>query len=89
MGGHHDLARRLTLTILGGRAEFERDLIRARTGEERECAKAGGVHIGRPPALTRHQREEALRDLEKRKATQADLARRFNVSRSTISRLAS
>ena len=68
------------LTVLGGLAEFERDLIRARTGEERECAKAGGVHIGRPPALTRHQREEALRDLEKRKATQADLARRFNVS---------
>ena len=44
--------------------------------------------MGRPPALTRHQRDEALRDLAKGKATQADLARRFNVSRSTISRLA-
>ena len=41
---------------------------------------------GPPPALTRHQREEALRDLAKGKATQADLAQRFNVSRSTISR---
>lgn len=79
---------RLMLTVLGGLAEFERDLIRARTGEGRERAKARGVHMGRPPALTRHQREEALRDLAKGKATQADLARRFNVSRSTISRLA-
>jgi DNA invertase Pin-like site-specific DNA recombinase len=78
---------RLLLTFLGGIGEFERDLIRARTGEGRERAKARGVHMGRPPALTRHQREEALRDLAKGKATQADLARRFNVSRSTISRL--
>ncbi|WP_424373393.1 helix-turn-helix domain-containing protein [Methylocystis silviterrae] len=38
--------------------------------------------------FTPHQREEVLRDLAKGKATQADLARRFNVSRSTISRLA-
>ena len=44
-------------------------------------------NMGRPPALTRHQREEALRDLAKGKATQADLARRFNVNRSAISRL--
>ena len=80
---------RLILTVLGGLAEFERDLIRARTGEGRERAKARGVHMGRPPALTCHQREEALRDLAKGKATQADLARRFNVSRSTISRLGS
>ena len=50
-------------------------------------AKARGVHMGRPPKLTRHQREEALRDLAKGKATQTDIARRFNVSRSTISRL--
>jgi len=78
---------RLMLTVLGGLAEFERDPVCARTGEGRERAKARGVHMGRPPALTRHQREEALRDLAKGKATQADLARRFNVSRSTISRL--
>jgi DNA invertase Pin-like site-specific DNA recombinase len=78
---------RLLVTFLGGIAEFERDLIRARTSEGRERAKKRGVHMGRPPALTAHQREEALRDLAKGKATQADLARRFNVSRSTISRL--
>ncbi len=76
------------LTVLGGLAEFERDLIRARTAEGRERAKARGVHMGRPPALTRHQRQEALAALMAGTATQADLARRFNVSQSTISRLA-
>ncbi len=75
------------LTVMGGLAEFERDLIRARTSEGRERAKARSVHMGRPSALTRHQREEALRDLGIGEATQADLARRFNVNRSTISRL--
>jgi DNA invertase Pin-like site-specific DNA recombinase len=34
---------RLMLTILGGLAEFERELIRARTGEGRKLAKARGV----------------------------------------------
>jgi DNA invertase Pin-like site-specific DNA recombinase len=31
------------LTVLGGLAEFERELIRARTGEGRKRAKARGV----------------------------------------------
>jgi DNA invertase Pin-like site-specific DNA recombinase len=52
---------RLMLTVLGGLAEFERDLIRARTSEGRERAKARGVKMGRPPTLTQHQRREALR----------------------------
>ena len=43
---------RLMLTVLGGLAEFERDLIRVRTGEGRERAKARGVKMGRKPKLT-------------------------------------
>src|SRR5262245_62108998 len=39
---------RLMLTVLGGLAEFERELIRARTGEGRKRAKARGVRFGRP-----------------------------------------
>ncbi len=78
---------RLMLTVLGGLAEFERELIVARTGEGRARAKARGQHMGRPPMLTAHQRQEALRALAAGTATQADLARRFNVSQSTISRL--
>ena len=79
---------RLMLTVLGGLAEFERELIRLRTGEGRSRAKARGVHMGRPPKLTPHQRREALQALASGTATQADLVRRFNVSQSTISRLA-
>jgi len=40
---------RLMPTVLGGLAEFERELIRARTGEGRERAKARGVKFGRKP----------------------------------------
>jgi DNA invertase Pin-like site-specific DNA recombinase len=54
---------RLMLTVLGGLAEFERELIRARTGEGRSRAKARGVKFGRPPKLTSHQRREALQRL--------------------------
>src|ERR1700731_2171784 len=52
---------RLVLTVLGGLAEFERDLIRARTGEGRARAKARGVKLGRKPKLTEHQKGEAIR----------------------------
>jgi DNA invertase Pin-like site-specific DNA recombinase len=43
------------LTVVGGLAEFERELIRARTGEGRARAKAKGVKMGRRPKLTDHQ----------------------------------
>ena len=39
---------RLMLTVLGGLAEFERELIRARTGEGRKRAQERGVKFGRP-----------------------------------------
>src|SRR6202050_5440572 len=52
---------RLMLTVLGGLAEFERDLIRARTSEGRARAVANGVKMGRPHKLTPHQRQEILR----------------------------
>jgi DNA invertase Pin-like site-specific DNA recombinase len=79
---------RLMLVVLGGLAEFERELIRARTGEGRARAKANGVHMGRPRKLTPYQRQEAL---ERRASGEAlvDIARTFNVSHTTISRLLS
>jgi DNA invertase Pin-like site-specific DNA recombinase len=78
---------RLMLTVLGGLAEFERELIIARTGEGRTRAKARGAKFGRPTALTPHQRREAMQRLANGEA-QADVARSFNVSQATISRLA-
>lgn len=83
MGLHDDPA----LTVLIGLAEFEPELIRARTGEGREHAKARAVHMGRPPKLIAYQRRDAQKALADGTATQADLARRYNVDQSTISRL--
>jgi DNA invertase Pin-like site-specific DNA recombinase len=79
---------RLMLTVLSGLAEFERELIRSRTGEGRERAKARGVKLGRKPKLTLHQQREAIRRRDVDGETLADIAHTYNVSRSTISRLA-
>jgi DNA invertase Pin-like site-specific DNA recombinase len=78
---------RLMLTVLGGLAEFERELIRARTGEGRKRAKERGVRFGRPRKMTPHQRQEAIQRLSAGE-TQADVARTYGVDAATICRLA-
>jgi DNA invertase Pin-like site-specific DNA recombinase len=77
---------RLMLTVLGGLAEFERELIKARTDEGRRRAMARGTKFGRKPKLTTHQIAEAL---ARRQAGEAlsEIGRSYNVSHSTISRL--
>jgi DNA invertase Pin-like site-specific DNA recombinase len=78
---------RLMLTVLGGLAEFERELIRARTGEGRARAKARGVKMGRKPKLTPHQQREAITRREAGEETFREIAASYNVSAATISRL--
>jgi DNA invertase Pin-like site-specific DNA recombinase len=76
---------RLMLTVLGGLAEFERELTRARTGEGRKRAQANGVKFGRPMALSPHQQAEIL----SRRAngeTLSVLAASYGVNRKTILR---
>ena len=77
---------RLMLTVLGGLAEFERELIRARTGEGRKRAQARGVRFGRPPKLNAHQRREAIERLRNGE-TQAEIARTYDVDATTIGQL--
>jgi DNA invertase Pin-like site-specific DNA recombinase len=77
---------RLMLTVLGGLAEFERELIRARTDDGRKRAQARGVRFGRRPKLTAHQVAEALARREAGEGL-AEIGRSYNVSHSTISRL--
>jgi DNA invertase Pin-like site-specific DNA recombinase len=78
---------RLLVSVLGSLAEFEREMIRERTGEGRKRAMARGVRFGRPQKLTPHQRREIL-DRIAAGEIQADLARTYNVGEATISRLA-
>jgi len=77
---------RLMLTVLGGLAEFERELIKARTAEGRTRAQARGVKFGRKLKLTPHQRAEALARKEAGESL-VEIGRSYNVSHSTISRL--
>jgi DNA invertase Pin-like site-specific DNA recombinase len=78
---------RLMLVVLGGLAEFEKDLIKARTSEGRARAKARGVHMGRPAKLDAHQQREAIARREAGEAL-VDIARSYRVSHTTIGRLA-
>jgi DNA invertase Pin-like site-specific DNA recombinase len=78
---------RLMLTVLGGLAEFERNLIRARTSEGRARAVARGQKMGRPPKLTPHQQKEAIKRRDSGNESLADIGRSYNVSAATISRL--
>src|ERR1700732_982575 len=79
---------RLMLTVLGGLAEFERDLIRARTGEGRARAVARGQRMGRPFKLTDHQQKEAIKRRDQGEESLTEIGRSYNVSAATISRLA-
>jgi DNA invertase Pin-like site-specific DNA recombinase len=72
--------------VLGCLVEFERELIRARTSEGRNRAKARGVRLGRKPKLTLHQQRKALKRRENGEPIR-DIARSYNVHNSTISRL--
>src|SRR5207245_11806123 len=77
---------RLMLTVLGGLAGFERELIRIRTSEGRARAKANGKSLGRRFKLTAHQKQEAIRRRDQGEPVRA-IARSYNVNASTISRL--
>ena len=77
---------RLMIAVLGGLADVERDLIRTRTAEGRNRAKGRGQHMGRPPALTAPQQQEA-RQRRADGATLKELAKSYNVGLATISRV--
>src|SRR6476661_11131341 len=61
-------AGKMIMTVFAGIAEFERDLIRERTGAGREAAKQRGVRFGRPRKLNPDQVRVASQRLEEGKA---------------------
>lgn len=76
----------LVLAMLGVAAKLERRRILERTARGRADAKAKGVKFGRKPILTAHQAREARQRIEAGE-TQRSVARSYNVSQATISRL--
>jgi hypothetical protein len=70
------------LTVLGGIAAFERDLILQRTNGGRMRA-AEGTRFGRRPKLTKHQAGEALKRVAAGE-TPREIALSYNVDHSTI-----
>ena len=71
-------AGKMIMTIFAGIAEFERDLIRERTGAGREAAKQRGVRFGLLRKLNTDQAQVATQLLAEGKAVR-DIARTFNV----------
>jgi len=76
----------LVLAMLGVAAKLERRRIIERTARGRADAKANGVQFGRKPKLTAHQQREARKRIDAGE-TQRSVARSYNVSQATISRL--
>jgi DNA invertase Pin-like site-specific DNA recombinase len=76
----------LVLAVLGVAAKLERRRIVERTARGRADAKANGVKFGRKPILTPHQQKEARKRIDAGEP-QRSVARSYNVSQATISRL--
>src|SRR5215213_8536501 len=77
----------LVAACFGIAAKFELRRIRERTAAGRAAAKAQGVKFGRKPKLTAHQKQEALHRRDVDGEPHRSIARSYNVSQSTISRL--
>ncbi len=77
---------RLMLTVPGGLAEFERELIHARRSEGRKRAHANGVKMGRLPNLDAFHQREAVKRLKAGESPRT-IGRSYGVHRSTIERL--
>ena len=77
----------IVFAILGVAAKLEHRRIKERTARGRADAKAKGVKFGRKPILTPHQQQEARARVAAGEP-QRSIARSYNVSQATISRLA-
>ena len=79
---------KLMFNILGSIAEFERDLINARTSEGRAAAKAKGVKFGRKEKLTSDQMEALRADVKAGILSMRAIADKYQIARNSVYRLA-
>lgn len=84
-------AGRFMVTVWVGLAEFDREQILERTSDGRASARARGVRMGRPPALTRDQVAFVIRARSaprENRMTIGQLQAVLGVGRSTVARAA-
>jgi len=79
-------AGKMTMQVLCAVAEFERDLLIERTQAGLARVKAEGKMLGRKPALTAEQQQEARQRLAQG-ASVSEVARVFKTTRQTIMRV--
>ncbi|OYO21471.1 recombinase [Enemella dayhoffiae] len=79
---------RLLFNVLALIAEFEADLIRARTREGLDHARRAGRQVGgRKPALSARRQQHLVRDYHSGEYAIADLVEAYGVSRATVYRI--
>lgn len=89
-GSIHDPADpvgKLLFNVLSMVAEFERDLIRARTREGMAVARARGRLKGRQPKLSPAQQKQVIRLMDEGEQTPTEIGELFGVSRQTVYRM--
>ncbi|WP_240512308.1 recombinase family protein [Pseudoruegeria sp. SK021] len=74
------------MNVINAVAQFERDLLIERTQSGLARAKANGIPLGRPSALSPDQRTEVKEKLQNGETISA-IARHFETSRQTIMRV--
>ena len=82
-------AGRMMMQMVGSFSEYEREMIRERTRAGLQAARAEGRTGGRPPKLTEQQRLDIADNVLSGRKSGADMARLYNVSETTVSRIVS
>lgn len=80
-------AGRMMMHMGGSFAEFERDMIRERTRAGLDAARKEGRVGGRKPKLKAQQQQDIYDNVNSERNTGAQMARLYNVSQATISRI--
>ncbi len=87
--GEHDIQTKVMVTIFSLLAELERDLISERTKRALAAKRANGVKLGRPAGSLGRSKLDAripeIMEFLKDRASNAFIARRLRVSRTTLS----
>jgi len=82
-------AGRMMMQMVGSFAEFEREMIRERTRAGLEAARSEGRVGGRRPKLSTEQKKDIADNVLSGRKTGAQMARLYNVSQATVSRVVS